>query len=156
MAYLRGHSVPEDDKQEKRMALRARNYKIINGDLYRGRLRAPPKMHLSQRGQTVARRDSCRHVLFAYCDEGIGRQSFSRRFLLAFGGGRRARGGPQMPKLLKACTIQQVSTRRSAIIASGVAPRSVGHRHCRASAHGARKLQVRRSRSGVLLEVCRS
>jgi len=37
MAYLRGHFVPEDDKEEKRMALRAHNYRIINGDLYRGR-----------------------------------------------------------------------------------------------------------------------
>ena len=36
MAYLRGHFVLEDDKEEKRMALRARNYRIINGDLYRG------------------------------------------------------------------------------------------------------------------------
>ena len=36
MAYLRGHFVPEDDKEEKRMALRARNYKIINEDLYLG------------------------------------------------------------------------------------------------------------------------
>ena len=36
MAYLRGHFVPEDDKEEKRMALRACNYRIINGDLYRG------------------------------------------------------------------------------------------------------------------------
>ena len=36
MAYLRGHFIPEDDKEEKRMALRARNYRIINGDLYRG------------------------------------------------------------------------------------------------------------------------
>ena len=70
MAYLRGHFVPEDDKEEKRMALRARNYKIINGDLYRGGLRAPPKMHLSRRGQTVARRDSCRHVLFAHHNKG--------------------------------------------------------------------------------------
>src|SRR6185312_16151835 len=31
MAYLRGHFVPEDDKEEKRMALRGRNYKINNG-----------------------------------------------------------------------------------------------------------------------------
>ena len=153
MAYFRGHFVPEDDKEEKRMALCARNYRIVNGDLYRGGLRAPPKVHLSRRRQTVARRDSCRHVLFAYCDEGIGRQSFSRRFLLAFGGGRRARGGRQMPKLPKTSTIQQVSTRRSTIIASGVAPRTLGHRHRRAPAHGARKLQVCYSCSGIFLEV---
>ena len=69
MAYLRGHFVPEDDKEEKRMALRARNYRIINEDLYRGGgLRTPPKVHLSRRGQTVPRRDSCRHVLFAHCN----------------------------------------------------------------------------------------
>ena len=41
MAYLRGHFVPKDDKEEKRMALRARNYRIINGDLYRGGVCAP-------------------------------------------------------------------------------------------------------------------
>ena len=36
MAYLRGHFVPEDEKEEKRMALRARNYRIIGEELYRG------------------------------------------------------------------------------------------------------------------------
>jgi ribonuclease HI len=36
MAYLRGHFVPEDEKEEMRMALRARNYSIVNEDLYRG------------------------------------------------------------------------------------------------------------------------
>ena len=36
MACLRGHFVSEDEKEEKRMALRARNYRIINEDLYRG------------------------------------------------------------------------------------------------------------------------
>ena len=36
MAYLCGHFVPEDNKEEKRMALCARNYRIINEDLYRG------------------------------------------------------------------------------------------------------------------------
>ena len=41
MAYLRGHFVPKDDKEEKRMALCARNYKIINGNLYRGGVCAP-------------------------------------------------------------------------------------------------------------------
>ena len=34
MAYLRGHFVPEDEKEEKRMALWARNYKIIGEELY--------------------------------------------------------------------------------------------------------------------------
>jgi len=36
MAYLRGHFVPEDEKEQKRMALRARNYKIIGEESYRG------------------------------------------------------------------------------------------------------------------------
>ena len=36
MAYLRRHFVPEDEKEEKRMALRARNYRIIGEELYRG------------------------------------------------------------------------------------------------------------------------
>jgi hypothetical protein len=36
MAYLRGHFIPEGEKEEKRMALHACNYKIINEDLYRG------------------------------------------------------------------------------------------------------------------------
>jgi len=34
MAYLRGHFVPEDEKEEKRMALRARNYRIMGEELY--------------------------------------------------------------------------------------------------------------------------
>jgi hypothetical protein len=34
MAFLLGHVVPEDEKEERRMALRARNYTIINEDLY--------------------------------------------------------------------------------------------------------------------------
>ena len=36
MAYLHGHFIPEDDKEEKRMVLRAQNYRIINKNLYRG------------------------------------------------------------------------------------------------------------------------
>ena len=34
MAYLRGNFIPEDDKESKRMALHARNYSIVNEDLY--------------------------------------------------------------------------------------------------------------------------
>ena len=41
MAYLRGHFIPEDDKEQKRMALHARNYSIINEDLYQGGVCAP-------------------------------------------------------------------------------------------------------------------
>ena len=41
MAYLRGHFVPEDDKEEKQLALRARNYSIVNDTLYRGGVCAP-------------------------------------------------------------------------------------------------------------------
>ena len=41
MAYLRRHFVPKDEKEEKRMALRARNYRIIGEELYRGGVCAP-------------------------------------------------------------------------------------------------------------------
>ena len=41
MAYLCGHFIPEDEKEEKRMALRARNYRIIGEELYRGGVCAP-------------------------------------------------------------------------------------------------------------------
>lgn len=41
MAFLRGHYVPEDEKDEKRMALWARNYTIINEDLYQRGVCAP-------------------------------------------------------------------------------------------------------------------
>jgi hypothetical protein len=34
MAFLKGHFVPEDEKEERRMALQAKNYTIINEDLY--------------------------------------------------------------------------------------------------------------------------
>ena len=34
MAYLRGHFIPEDEKEEKRLSLRARSYSIINDTLY--------------------------------------------------------------------------------------------------------------------------
>jgi len=34
MAYLCGHFVLEDEKEEKQMSLRARNYSIINEELY--------------------------------------------------------------------------------------------------------------------------
>jgi hypothetical protein len=35
MAFFHGHFIPEDERAEKRMALRARNYTIINEVLYR-------------------------------------------------------------------------------------------------------------------------
>ena len=41
MAYLWGHFVPEDEKEEKRLALRARGYSIVNDTLYRGGVCAP-------------------------------------------------------------------------------------------------------------------
>jgi len=53
MAYLRGHFVPEDDKEEKRMALRARNYIIINEDLYRGGVCAPLLKCFSREGRQL-------------------------------------------------------------------------------------------------------
>ena len=48
MAYLRGHFVPEDEKEEKRISLRARNYSIINEALYRGGVCAPLLRCISQ------------------------------------------------------------------------------------------------------------
>ena len=41
MAYLRGHFISKDEKEEKRMVLRARNYKIIGEELYREGVCAP-------------------------------------------------------------------------------------------------------------------
>ena len=41
MAYLQGHFVSEDEKEEKRMFLRACNYSIINDELYRGGVCTP-------------------------------------------------------------------------------------------------------------------
>jgi hypothetical protein len=47
MAFLQGHFVPKDGKEEKRMAPRARNYTIINEDLYRrGVVCTAPQMHI--------------------------------------------------------------------------------------------------------------
>jgi hypothetical protein len=40
-AFLQGHFIAEDKKEEKRMVLRARNYTIINEDLYRKGVCAP-------------------------------------------------------------------------------------------------------------------
>ena len=50
----------------------------------------------------------------------------------------------------------EVPTRRSAVVASGVPPRTVEHRHCRASTHSTKKLQVRCSSSGIFLEMGQS
>ena len=78
MAYLRGHFVPEDEKEEKRMVLRTQNYRIIGEELYRGGgPRATPYVHFARRRQTATRGDTCRDVLFAHRDEGRSRQSFS-------------------------------------------------------------------------------
>jgi hypothetical protein len=95
-------------------------------------------------------------VLLAHRNKGFSWQSFSRRILLAFGGGRRTRTCLHMPKLPKACPIQQISTRRSAVVTSGMAPRTVGHRHCWATPHSTRKLQVCYSCSRIFLEMGRS
>ena len=48
MAYLRGHFVPEDEKEEKQLALRARSYSIINDTLYHGGVCAPLLKCISQ------------------------------------------------------------------------------------------------------------
>ena len=41
MAYLRGHFIPEDEKEEKQLALRARSYSIVIDTLYRRGVCAP-------------------------------------------------------------------------------------------------------------------
>ena len=48
IAYLRGHFVPEDEKEEKKMSLRARNFSIINEAMYRGGVCAPLLKCVSQ------------------------------------------------------------------------------------------------------------
>ena len=48
MAYLRGHFVPEDEKEEKQMSLRAQSCSIINDTLYRGGVCAPLLKCISQ------------------------------------------------------------------------------------------------------------
>ena len=46
--YLRGHFVPEDEKEENQLALRARSYSIINDTLYHGGVCAPLLKCISQ------------------------------------------------------------------------------------------------------------
>jgi len=77
MAYLRGHFVPEDEKEEKRMALAlgitessAKNYTEGGG------LCATSKMYFARRRQEVTLRNTCRDVLLAHRNEGSSRQSF--------------------------------------------------------------------------------
>ena len=48
MAYLWGHFVLEDEKEEKRLALWARSYSIVNDTLYRGGVCAPLLKCISQ------------------------------------------------------------------------------------------------------------
>ena len=48
MAYLWGHFVPEDEKEEKQLTLWARSYSIINDALYRGGVCAPLLKCISQ------------------------------------------------------------------------------------------------------------
>ena len=48
MAYLRGHFVPEDEKEEKQLTLQARSYSIINDTLYHGGVCAPLLKCISQ------------------------------------------------------------------------------------------------------------
>ena len=61
-----------------------------------------------------------------------------------------------MLQLSKACSLQQVPTRRSPLDSSGLAPCAVGHRHHWPPANSTRQLQLCSSRTGVLLKVDRS
>ena len=48
MAYLRDHFIPEDEKEDKQMSLRARNYSIINEALCKGGIYVPLLKCISQ------------------------------------------------------------------------------------------------------------
>ena len=48
MAYLRGHFFSKDEKEEKRLTLRAQSYSIVNDTLYRGSVCAPLLKCISQ------------------------------------------------------------------------------------------------------------
>ena len=48
MAYLWGHFVPEDEKEEKQLALRVQSHSIINATLYHGGVCAPLLKCISQ------------------------------------------------------------------------------------------------------------
>jgi hypothetical protein len=52
VAAVRGYYEAEDGVTDKRVALRERNYHIIDGNLYRG-VHPIAKMHISNRGQTA-------------------------------------------------------------------------------------------------------
>ena len=68
MAYLRGHFVPEDEKEEKRLALRARSYSIINDTLYRGGVCAPLLKCISQ----AERKQLLQEIHAGMCSSHIG------------------------------------------------------------------------------------
>jgi len=87
MAYLRGHFVPEDEKEEKQLALRARSYSIINDALYHGGVCAPLLKCISQTEGRQLLQAIHWNVLFAHRNKGPGGKSFPRRLLLAFGRG---------------------------------------------------------------------
>ena len=88
MAYLRGHFVPEDEKEEKKNV--PSHTKLLNRQRHTvssGCLRTFVEVHLASRMQTTAIRNTHRHVLFAHRNEGSGGKSLSRRVLLAFDSG---------------------------------------------------------------------
>ena len=71
MAYLRGHFVPEDEKEEKRFALQARSYSIVNNTLYRGGVCAPLVKCISQIGS----RQLLQEIHASMCSSHIGTRS---------------------------------------------------------------------------------
>ena len=66
--YLRGHFVPEDEKEEKQLALRARSYSIVNDTLYRGGVCAPLLKCISQ----VEGRQLLQEIHAGMCSSHIG------------------------------------------------------------------------------------
>ena len=113
-------------------------------------------MHLTSRRQAVTVGNSCRNVLFAHRNKGSGGKSFPRRFLLAFGRGRRPQKHAHLPKLPEACPLQQIPTRRSLPHTPSLVPRAMGHIYSGTLANSSRQFQVRSSRCGLLLKVDRS
>ena len=106
MAYLRGHFVPKDEKEEKQLALRVRSYSIVNDTLLRGCLHTVAEIYFTSRRQAAIARNSHRNVLFAHRNEGSSGKSFPRRVLLAFSSGGRPRNRAHLPELSEACSLQ--------------------------------------------------
>ena len=78
MAYLRGHFVPEDEKEEKKNV--PSHTKLLNRQRHTvssGCLRTFVEVHLTSRRQTAIAGNKRKHVFIAHRHEGSGGKSFS-------------------------------------------------------------------------------